>query len=54
MRELERTRKISPYKLEIFQQLMRLRNKSVHHPRSISEEDFEEVMKALKILEGDF
>lgn len=54
MRELERTRKISPYKLEIFQQLMRLRNKSVHHPRSISEEDFEAVMKALKILEGDF
>lgn len=54
LKELERARKISPYKKSLFQQVLRLRNKAVHKPSAITEEDFESVLQNLKLLEASF
>jgi len=34
--------------------VLRLRNKAVHKPTSISDEDFDSVVQNLKLLEADF
>ncbi len=49
---LERSRRISPVKKELFQHILRLRNKAVHHPTTISEKDFDSATKDLKLLEA--
>jgi CheY-like chemotaxis protein len=54
LRELERARRISPYKKSLFQQVIRLRNKAIHHPWKIAEVDFESSTKSLKLLEAGF
>ncbi len=54
LKELERARRINTLKKDTFQQLMRLRNKAVHHPGAIGEDDFSEAMKQQKLLESDF
>ncbi len=54
LKDLERSRRISPYRKDLFQRLIRLRNKAVHHPSSISEHDFERVRENLKLMEADF
>ena len=51
---LERAKKLSPFKKELFHKLMNVRNKSMHHPDTISEQDFEKVMQNLKTLEARF
>jgi len=54
LKELEKSRRLSPYKKSLFQQAMRLRNKAIHHPASITDMDFDNVVKNLKLLEADF
>jgi CheY-like chemotaxis protein len=54
LKELERARRISPYKKSLFQDLLKLRNAAVHKPTSISEDDFDNVIKNIKLLEADF
>jgi CheY-like chemotaxis protein len=54
LKELERANRISPYKKSLFQNLLKLRNSAVHKPASISEEDFDSVLKDLKMLEANF
>lgn len=54
LRDLDKAKRISPYKKQLFQQLLKLRNRSIHKPQSITEADFEEAFKSLKILESDF
>jgi CheY-like chemotaxis protein len=54
LKELERARRISPYKKSLFQQVLRLRNKAIHHPWKITEGDFDSSVKDLKLLEADF
>ncbi len=49
---LERARRISPVKKDMFIQLLRLRNKAIHHPATITEKDFDSVIKNLKLLEA--
>lgn len=49
---LERARRISPVKKDVFIQLLRLRNKAIHHPSTITEKDFDSVIKDLKLLEA--
>jgi hypothetical protein len=51
---MEKSRRVSPYKKSLFQQVLRLRNKAVHKPTAITEEDFESVLQNLKLLEADF
>lgn len=53
VRELEASRRISPVKKRMFHNVMRLRNKAIHHPLKIDEDDFESVLKDLTILESD-
>jgi hypothetical protein len=45
---------VGPYKKSLFQQLLRLRNKAVHHPASFSEQDFEKAQSDIKLLEASF
>jgi CheY-like chemotaxis protein len=51
---LERARGISPFKKSLFLQIIRLRNKAIHHPTSLSEKDFDSAIKNLKLLEAKF
>jgi CheY-like chemotaxis protein len=53
-KELERARRISSFKKDLFQQILKLRNKAIHHPGSITEEDFEKASKDLKLLEAKY
>ncbi len=52
--DLERAHRISPLKKGMFQGLMRIRNKCVHHPMTISEADFAYTAENLKLIEADF
>lgn len=54
LKELEHTRRVSQFKKSLFQQVLRIRNKAIHHPASISEQDFDMAVKNLKLLEADF
>lgn len=49
---LERARRISPPKKDMFLQLLKVRNKAIHHPATITQKDFDEVIKSLKLLEA--
>jgi hypothetical protein len=54
LKELEKARRISPYKRSLFQQVIRQRNQAIHHPGKVTEEDFESSVKNIKLLEADF
>jgi CheY-like chemotaxis protein len=54
LKELERARRIGPFKKDLFHQVLRLRNKAIHHPTAISEYDFEKALKDLRLLESNF
>lgn len=51
LKELEHTVHISQYRKGLFQVLLRLRNRAVHHPAIISEHDFDAAIKNLGLLE---
>ena len=51
---LERAHRISAYKKELFLQLLRARNKAIHHPATITEKDFDLVIQSLRLLEAKF
>ena len=52
LKELERSHRFSPFKRSLFQQVLRTRNKAIHSPTTISEEDFNMAVKDLKLLEA--
>ena len=52
LKELERVRKVSGFKRSLFRKLMKTRNKSVHHPGTVGEKEFEETMENLRLLEA--
>jgi CheY-like chemotaxis protein len=51
LKALEQTDHISRYRKGLFQLLLRLRNKAVHNPTALSEEDFDMAIKNLGLLE---
>jgi len=54
LKELDKARRIKPYKKSLFQDLLKIRNKSVHHPGSLSEQDFKNSIRDIKQLESNF
>jgi hypothetical protein len=54
LKELERARRIGSFKRDLFQRILKLRNKAIHHPGSITEDDFEKASKDLKLLEAKY
>jgi len=52
LKELERARKASQFKKDLFRKLINARNKAVHHPGKISEKEFESAMENLRMLEA--
>lgn len=54
LKELESAHRISPYKKTLYQQLLRTRNKAIHSPQGINEQDFDGVIQNLKLLEAHF
>jgi len=54
LKELDRKRRIKPLKRSLFQNLLKLRNRSVHHPGAMSEQDFRNAVNDLKMLESAF
>lgn len=53
LKEIEKAHRISQYKRSLFQQLLKIRNKAIHHPGTIAEQDFDTAFKNLKMLESD-
>lgn len=54
IKELERERRISDYKKNLFLQALKVRNSAVHHPLSITEKDFDGAQQTLKLLDAPF
>lgn len=54
LKELERSRRLGSLKKSLFQKILRLRNKAIHHPATFNEEDFETSLKHLGLLEAKF
>jgi CheY-like chemotaxis protein len=54
LKELDKARRIKLFKRSLFQALLKLRNKSVHHPGSLSEQDFKNAIRDIKQLEASF
>ncbi|MBI5639165.1 MAG: response regulator [Nitrospirae bacterium] len=52
LKELERNYRINHYKKGLFQQVLRLRNKAIHHPTAMSEQDVDLAVKNLRLLEA--
>ena len=53
LKEMERVHRISQFRKGLFSELLKLRNKAVHHPATISEEDFTTAVKKLNLLNED-
>jgi hypothetical protein len=51
LREMEQSRRISRFRAGLFNDLMFLRNKAVHKPTTITEEDFKALEKKMALLE---
>ena len=51
LKEMEHSRLISNYRKGLFSDLLGLRNRAIHQPASITEEDFKTAMKKLTLLE---
>lgn len=51
MKEMEQGRRISQGKITLFYDLMYLRNKAIHSPASVAEQDFSSATKKLDMLE---
>ena len=54
IKELDKSRKISQYKKSLFHQLLKVRNKAIHHPGELIEKDFTLALENLKLLEAKF
>jgi CheY-like chemotaxis protein len=51
LKAMERAHHISHFRKGLFHQLLRLRNKAIHHPSTLTEKDFETARKNLQLLE---
>lgn len=51
LKEMEKVRRISHFKKELFSDLLGLRNKAIHQPTAVSESDFKAAVKKLALLE---
>jgi len=52
LRDLERSHRITRQKKSLFQQVLRFRNKAIHHPTAMSEQDIDMAIKNLSLLEA--
>ncbi len=52
LKELERSRRLSPVKAELFGKMMRLRNRAIHRPVDITEKGVQAALENIKKLEG--
>lgn len=50
MKELEKSRYLTQYRKALFQKLLRIRNKAIHHPTTVNEIDFTDAIKNLDML----
>lgn len=51
LKEMEKVRRISHSKKDLFSDLLGLRNKAIHQPTAVSENDFKAAVKKLALLE---
>lgn len=54
LKELERARRIKSFKSDLFSKMLRVRNKAIHKPSAIADEDVQSVFDALKLLEAKY
>jgi CheY-like chemotaxis protein len=52
LKDLERSHRINQQKKSLFQQVLRFRNKAIHHPTAMSEQVIDMAIKNLKLLES--
>ncbi len=51
LKEMDQGRRISAYRKNLFSDLLGLRNRAIHQPASLTEDDFRTAMKKLDLLE---
>jgi CheY-like chemotaxis protein len=51
LKEMEKLSRISHFRKGLFSDLLKLRNKAIHHPTTISEADFKTVLIKMELLE---
>jgi CheY-like chemotaxis protein len=51
LKEMQRGRRLSKYRNDLFSELLGLRNKAIHQPASVSEADFQTAARKLGLLE---
>jgi CheY-like chemotaxis protein len=54
LKELEQARKIKTFKWELFSNLLRMRNKAIHRPSGVTEEEVQEVFRSIGLLEAKY
>jgi CheY-like chemotaxis protein len=54
LKALESSNLISKYRKDLFYKFMRLRNRAIHHPGSLSEKDFDYAINNMSQLDGRF
>jgi len=54
LKEMEKANKIRPFKRELFNKMMRFRNRAIHSPGAVTENDVQSVFHDLKLLEAKF
>jgi CheY-like chemotaxis protein len=54
LKEMEKSRRVKPFKRDLFNKMMRFRNRAVHSPSAISDDDVQTVFHDLKLLEAKF
>jgi CheY-like chemotaxis protein len=54
LKEMEKANRINPFKRDLFNKMLRFRNRAIHRPTAISEDDVQEVYNDLKLLESKF
>ena len=51
LKEMEQGRRISNFRKDLFSDLLGLRNKAIHQPTNVMEDDFKTAIKKLSLLE---
>lgn len=52
LKEMEKVHRIDPFKRDLFNKMLRFRNRAIHRPTAISADDVESVFHDLKLLES--
>jgi CheY-like chemotaxis protein len=54
LKELDKSRRIKPFKRDLFNKMLRFRNRAIHSPSALTDDDVQSVFNDLQLLEARF